>query len=197
MDIGNMLNSKNAAAAAAAEAQLQQQFAHAAHLRGSNVHHGDAHLYTSNGGQPLHPLTNMSNGLKYEHSLHSPHGIPVMQNGYMHNAQENAYGKSDVSSNRSGGEPAVKQYTCSHAECGKPFARRSDLARHGKSVTLKKPSHFLTDYSERIHTGVRPHACDHPGCGKHFIQRSALTVHLRVHTGEKPHTCETCSKVSQ
>ncbi|KAL2264787.1 hypothetical protein VTJ83DRAFT_7297 [Remersonia thermophila] len=71
--------------------------------------------------------------------------------------------------------PAVKQFPCS--SCGKPFARRSDLARH-----------------ERIHTNNRPHVCDYPGCGKRFIQRSALTVHQRVHTGEKPHRCERCDR---
>ncbi|TGZ84345.1 hypothetical protein EX30DRAFT_104894 [Ascodesmis nigricans] len=47
---------------------------------------------------------------------------------------------------------------------------------------------------ERIHTGVKPHVCDYPDCGKTFIQRSALTVHTRVHTGEKPHMCDTCAK---
>ena len=134
MDIGNMLNSKNAAAAAAAEAQLQQQLAHEAHFRGanmnpdhsSNVQHGDPHLYNSNGHQPLHPISNLPPPSQ------APHGMPMMQNGYLSIKQENAYSQNDASGSRSPGEGPPKAFICS--TCPKGFARRSDLARHGKCI---------------------------------------------------------------
>jgi hypothetical protein len=141
----------------------------------------------------------------------------ALLNGYQSNPQDHhGYGQRplpDGTGHQPGGQQPVQQpqngpnvrmapdnngppkaFACS--TCGKGFARRSDLARHGMSCFR---SYIMSDTdfpSERIHSGHRPHVCDWPGCGKQFIQRSALTVHTRVHTGEKPHMCERCGKVT-
>ena len=96
-------------------------------------------------------------------------------------------------SQRHSSNGAIKAFACTN--CGKGFARRSDLARHGKVIPSVFTSAVLIEITERIHTGDRPHVCPEKGCGKQFIQRSALTVHMRVHSGEKPHMCERCGKV--
>ncbi|RDL31553.1 uncharacterized protein BP5553_09762 [Venustampulla echinocandica] len=59
--------------------------------------------------------------------------------------------------------------------CGKVVCRASDLARH-----------------KRTHTGKKPHKCME--CGKSFIQRSGLVIHTNIHTGNKPYKCQYCNK---
>ena len=139
MDITTILNTKGSAAAAAAEAQLQQQLAQAAQLdnrtpsemsseRGPQSHTGDAPMY-ANGQHSLHQLTNMPQEMRYPSPSQTPQGVQMMQNGYMpENLHDQAYAQNGSNGSRPMGD-AVKSFAC--GTCNKGFARRSDLARHG------------------------------------------------------------------
>ena len=112
-----------------------------------------------------------------------------------HQNEHHMSSHDDNDSQRHSSNGAIKAFACTN--CGKGFARRSDLARHGKVIPSAFTTALLNKTTERIHTGDRPHVCPEKGCGKQFIQRSALTVHMRVHSGEKPHMCERCGKVRE
>ena len=217
MDITKVLNGKGPAAAAAAERQLQQQLSQAVHSNAQTA--PDPRLQhailpssypvrqAARSGQPIQVLSNGSSGDLYQYSTQLQQPIPASVLNSSH--QQPRFYESQVVQHRtlrplsdnseqlSANEP-LKAFAC--MTCSKGFARRSDLARHGKGFSVSLKSGFLlcaNTWVERIHSGVRPHACDFPGCDKSFIQRSALTVHTRVHSGEKPHMCERCGKVGR
>ena len=147
MDIGNILNTKgNAAAQAAAAAngnadhQLQQQLAQVTGQSPSDTgsdrdDRRSASRYSSQGAQPLHTM-NLHSGMRYASptSMHNP--MAMLQNGFMPSTgYENTMMHHTTERQRSSsGDQAQKAFPCS--SCGKGFARRSDLARHGMS----KPS---------------------------------------------------------
>lgn len=137
MEITTILNRK-ASAAIAADSQLQQQLAQAVHLTQTSSEMsseqptsqaGDHPVmsYPSN-PPPLHPMTTMP-----PHGVtHPNNGVPVMPNAYMPGGFPNNPQQMPAAPQVPQGrpEPAPRIFHCS--TCNKGFARRSDLARHGK-----------------------------------------------------------------
>lgn len=149
MDIHTMLNSKGSVAAAAAEQQLTQHIARALNTGGptseasSELDNSSDHSseYSSRSGRPLHGMAWVQNPVPHPSSGDSQQPMPYLASSYdthqmgqgtgYHNAARSYEHSEPLHSNKaSGGGEAVKAFACQ--SCGKGFARRSDLARHGK-----------------------------------------------------------------
>jgi hypothetical protein len=147
MDIGNILNAKGNAAAAA-EARRQQQLAQATPMSNRSSSDMDSEQGSNSSQiqpQPLHPSNNHPN--RYPSPTAAAQRMQMMPSAFQTDGlQENAYPQNDhVNAGRSASDQTKKSFACSH--CSKLFARRSDLARHGTC----RPCHaliFETDTSQ-------------------------------------------------
>ncbi len=71
-------------------------------------------------------------GLQYTMMAPNQHSPPLYQPGYLHrHDSQSSFGDENYGQSQPKARPAVKQFPCSFADCGKSFARRSDLSRHG------------------------------------------------------------------
>lgn len=128
MEIGGLLSS-NARHSVGAEAQMRRQ-----------VHHS---LSTGTHFEVGFPgsISSNHNGYHLGHSttmdfpqLHQPQSLQLMPNNISPISSDST-SNVETRSPKIKAEPAVKSFTCSNLECGKAFARRSDLARHGACET--------------------------------------------------------------
>ncbi len=163
MDITNILNSKGPAAAAAAEQQLQQQLAHATHIngrtssdttseRGESPHASEhSSRYSSRSSQPMHVMAHIPNGMHYPSPTQMQQPLPMLQNGYIpNNLIESGYIQDQPREQERSttGYTGQKAFACN--TCGKGFARRSDLARHGE-YPIPPSYQCLTDLARRTY----------------------------------------------
>lgn len=113
--------------------------------RGVSPHPSDSSRYSSTQPQqlpsyPPMPAHNM-NGMRYPSPTQMQTPMPLLNNNnYIPNPPDHPYAQQqtpDQQNQQPGGRPASdtgppKAFACS--TCGKGFARRSDLARHGKEL---------------------------------------------------------------
>lgn len=145
MDFTTILNRKNsAAAAAAAEAQLEQQYMQ----QGAQLNSQSSPTMKAEPSAPDNPVNAypphapppvpLDSGLTDSFYYPQPPGSAPRNMGYVPGGYAGETQMQPApSSGRTGAEPPPKTFHCS--TCNKGFARRSDLARHGKvSCQAKK-----------------------------------------------------------
>jgi hypothetical protein len=141
MEIGGLLNAR-----AAADAQMRQHFQHPMQLdhRSYNMSQPQAsviHHPQQQQQQQQHQQMANSNGMAYP-SMHPAQSHTQMYTSSYDSREgsQEQMVEDDFGTVRPKGDNANKQFNCS--TCPKAFARRSDLARHGKSCDLASPDYF-------------------------------------------------------
>jgi hypothetical protein len=144
MDIGNMLNTRGGAAAAPnADQQLRDQLQHAANGSMSETAsdrgvspHGSEHSRYSGPGMNINGMGGLNGQMRYPSPTAMQNPLPMLQGYRSDNGYDSPIPQQDMSHaapiQPSAGNGAPKAFPCS--TCNKGFARRSDLARHGRQM---------------------------------------------------------------
>lgn len=128
MEIGGLLNARHAAAA---DAQLRRQIQQSMQMDGGVPYGMGQGSTLAHHQQSMH----QSNGLPYGVMAQPQHGAQMYAQSYMaRHENQNALTDDNFGAMRQKNETAPKAFACS--TCQKGFARRSDLARHGKETSL-------------------------------------------------------------
>lgn len=163
--------------------------------RGVSPHPSDSSRYSSQAPQqlPSYPMAQQHmNGMRYPSptAMQSP-GMPLMNNGnYIPNPPDHTYAQQQQQQPppepqhpaHAGGRPTnengpPKAFACS--TCGKGFARRSDLARHGMEALTPREKPSLTQH--------RAHPQRHPP-SRVRLSQLRQAVHSAV-SADGPPTC--------
>jgi hypothetical protein len=163
MDITNILNSKGAAAAAAAQgpdlAFHQQLMHHAANGANSETAseragspHGSEHSSRYSGPSMSH-MGGMNGGMRYPSPTAMQGPLPMLQGFRTDSYDIGVPQQHDIprSTGRdmSAGVMQQKAFLCS--VCNKGFARRSDLARHGMLIHVLSSDSMLINFRTHSH----------------------------------------------
>ena len=148
MEIDDMLNARNAAAA---DAQLRQQQMNSV----ANMDNNAAYAMNSQTGSGMHQQQSLPQNqsmMSYPTLTQAPTS-QLIQNDLMDNSShDDQPQQQDTNGSRPQSE-APKAFSCS--TCAKGFARRSDLARHGQ---FRRIAGFftLTNFEDRANTQRGP-----------------------------------------
>jgi hypothetical protein len=152
MDIKQIVNSKGSkGAAAAAAANGTAQDLHLLHSiqqansipmsdtgseRGNSPHDSEHSRYSAPRFGTMNGMNGAANNMRYPSPTAMQNTMPIMQQPYRPDSsfdngmvQQQQQQENIRPPRQSGGDGAQKAFPCS--SCGKGFARRSDLARHG------------------------------------------------------------------
>lgn len=148
MDIKQIVNSKGSKGAAAAAAangtaqdlhllqSIQQAnsipMSDAGSERGNSPHDSEHSRYSvARYGPPMNGMNGAPNNMRYPSPTAMQNPMPMIQQPYQpNNGFDNGMMQQDTVRPARQADGAQKAFPCS--SCGKGFARRSDLARHGE-----------------------------------------------------------------